>query len=172
MATPGGQGMPYGGPFTRPPYLVPPIPESAPKSPQGAPGAPRGAPAPHSMPYSASLSHGDSAHVGKEGAPQRFYQGAPGNLPPPPSMTQPKPQPKQQPNGPLPPAVNGSWPAYPSQANGPTQKPPQLQVPSGAAGTEPCFFRRMCSTWPTLTSVVAFLAFVRNSNDFLVFLFS
>ncbi|CAN7977350.1 unnamed protein product, partial [Ixodes persulcatus] len=137
MATPGGQGMPYGGPFTRPPYLVPPIPESAPKSPQGAPGAPRGAPAPHSMPYSASLSHGDSAHVGKEGAPQRFYQGAPGNLPPPPSMTQPKPQPKQQPNGPLPPAVNGSWPAYPSQANGPTQKPPQLQVPSGAAGTEP-----------------------------------
>ncbi|KAG0416094.1 hypothetical protein HPB47_006739 [Ixodes persulcatus] len=138
MATPGGQGMPYGGPFTRPPYLVPPIPESAPKSPQGAPGAPRGAPAPHSMPYSASLSHGDSAHVGKEGAPQRFYQGAPGNLPPPPSMTQPKPQPKQQPNGPLPPAVNGSWPAYPSQANGPTQKPPQLQVPSGAAGTEPC----------------------------------
>ncbi|CAN7993942.1 unnamed protein product [Ixodes hexagonus] len=137
MATPGGQGMPYGGPFTRPPYLVPPMPESASKAPQGAPGVPRGAPAPHFMPYSPSLSHGDSAHVGKEGPSQHYYQGSPGNLPPPPMALpkpQPKQQPKQQPNGPLPPAVNGSWTAYPSQANGPTQKPPQLQVPSGAGG--------------------------------------
>lgn len=112
--------MPYGGPFTRPPYLIPPMPESTPKAPQGTPGGPRGAPVP--MPYSAS--RGDSAHVGKEGPPQ--HQGAVGNLP----MVQPKPT---QQNGPA--AVNGSWSAYPSPANGPT--PLQLPSAGGGAGHAP-----------------------------------
>ncbi|KAL1427372.1 hypothetical protein MTO96_017427 [Rhipicephalus appendiculatus] len=103
MATPGGQGVPYGG------------------VPYGRPGAPSSGIAegtsPHAVPY------GDSAqHMAKEAHQLR----------PPPSggvMTQPPPT-QSKPNGPT---VNGSWAHLGGgYTNGPASKvsPHQQQVPS------------------------------------------